>query len=442
MIVLRNFLSIYTGDIMSGILGLLFGVLCIICAIVLLVLKKDTKTVLLGAGIIMCVAALKPIDAFDAFKDNMIQTGLITSVCSVMGFSFVMKITQVDKHLVHALAKVLVKIRPLLIPGVIISTFVVNISLNSASGVTAAVGAIFIPLLISMGVKPAMAASAVILGTWGSMLSPGLDHQSVISKIANVEVIDVIKVHAKTDITVMIIGAIYLTILAKILKEDKGYKVDNTDNEDDNTFKVNPFYAILPLLPVIMLLTFNISSVQQVIPWASRIGVPHAMLIGSILCIFATRTDLQKATNEFFNGMGKGYADIIGIIITASVFVSGMKALGLLDFFINSLKTSTHLVPLAATYGPFFLGVITGSGDSSAIVFNQSVTVHAESFGYEIVNMGSLAALAGALGRAASPIAGATIIAAGIANISPFEIAKRTGPGVFIASIVAMIMLI
>lgn len=442
MIVLRNFLSIYTGDIMSGILGLLFGVLCIICAIVLLVLKKDTKTVLLGAGIIMCVAALKPIDAFDAFKDNMIQTGLITSVCSVMGFSFVMKITQVDKHLVHALAKVLVKIRPLLIPGVIISTFVVNISLNSASGVTAAVGAIFIPLLISMGVKPAMAASAVILGTWGSMLSPGLDHQSVISKIANVEVIDVIKVHAKTDIAVMIIGAIYLTILAKMLKEDKGYKVDNTDNEDDNTFKVNPFYAILPLLPVIMLLTFNISSVQQVIPWASRIGVPHAMLIGSILCIFATRTDLQKATNEFFNGMGKGYADIIGIIITASVFVSGMKALGLLDFFINSLKTSTHLVPLAATYGPFFLGVITGSGDSSAIVFNQSVTVHAESFGYEIVNMGSLAALAGALGRAASPIAGATIIAAGIANISPFEIAKRTGPGVFIASIVAMIMLI
>ena len=56
--------------------------------------------------------------------------------------------------------------------------------------------------------------------------------------------------------------------------------------------------------------------------------------------------------------------------------------------------------------------------------------------------MGSLAALAGALGRAASPIAGATIIAAGIANISPFEIAKRTGPGVFIASIFAMIMLI
>ena len=427
---------------MSGILGLLFGVLCIICAIVLLVLKKDTKTVLLGAGVIMCLAALKPLDAFDAFKNNMIQTGLITSVCSVMGFSFVMKITQVDKHLVHALAKGLVKIRPLLIPGVTISTFIVNVSLNSASGVTAAVGAIFIPLLISMGVKPAMAASSVILGTWGSMLSPGLDHQSIISQIANVEIIDVVKTHAYTDIITMLAAALYLMILAKILKEDKGYVAENGGNAEDNSFKVNPFFAILPLVPVIMLLVFNIELVQKHISWATRIGVPHAMLIGSIICIFATGTKLEKAVNEFFHGMGKGYADIIGIIISAAVFVSGMKALGLIAFFIDALKSATHLVPLAATYGPFLLGVITGSGDSSAIVFNQSVTIHAESFGYEIVNMGSLAALGGALGRAASPIAGATIIAAGIANISPFEIAKRTAPGALIASIIAMIMLL
>lgn len=427
---------------MSGILGLIFGVLCIICAIVLLVLKKDTKTVLLGAGVIMCLAALKPLDAFDAFKDNMIQTGLITSVCSVMGFSFVMKITQVDKHLVHALAKGLVKIRPLLIPGVTISTFIVNVSLNSASGVTAAVGAIFIPLLISMGVKPAMAASSVILGTWGSMLSPGLDHQSIISQIANVEIIDVVKTHAYTDIITMLAAALYLMILAKILKEDKGYVAENENNEENTSFKVNPVFAVLPLVPVIMLLVFNIELVQKHISWATRIGVPHAMLIGSIICIFATGTKLEKAVNEFFHGMGKGYADIIGIIISAAVFVSGMKALGLIAFFIDALKSATHLVPLAATYGPFLLGVITGSGDSSAIVFNQSVTIHAESFGYEIVNMGSLAALGGALGRAASPIAGATIIAAGIANISPFEIAKRTAPGALIASIIAMIMLL
>ena len=56
--------------------------------------------------------------------------------------------------------------------------------------------------------------------------------------------------------------------------------------------------------------------------------------------------------------------------------------------------------------------------------------------------MGSIAALAGAIGRAASPIAWATIVAAGIAKVSPFEIAKRTAPGAVLASIVSMVMLL
>lgn len=326
---------------MEGIAALIFGIISIIITVILLILRKDTKTVLLGAGFIMSLAALKPLEAFDAFQKNMVQTGLIWSICSIMGFSFVMKLTEVDKHLVHALAKILKSFRPALIPDVVISTFLVNVSLNSASGVTAAVGTIFIPLLISMGVHHAMAASAVIFGTW-----------------------------------------------------------------------------------------------------ASKIGIPHAMLLGSMLCIFATKTNLPKATNEFFNGMGKGYADILGIIICAGVFVSGMNALGLIEYFTNTLKSSTHLVSIATAYGPFILGTVTGSGDASAIVFNNAVTIHAKEFGIKTINMGSLAALGGAMGRAASPIAGATIIAAGIAKVSPFEIAKRTAPGAFIACFISMLLLL
>ena len=47
------------------------------------------------------------------------------------------------------------------------------------------------------------------------------------------------------------------------------------------------------------------------------------------------------------------------------------------------------------------------------------------------------AAIAGALGRSASPIAGAAIVCAGIAMVSPVEIAKRTFLGMFI-SVVAI----
>ena len=52
--------------------------------------------------------------------------------------------------------------------------------------------------------------------------------------------------------------------------------------------------------------------------------------------------------------------------------------------------------------------------------------------------MGSMASLAGTLGRTISPIAGATIIAAGIAGVDPMEVCKRNGLGIFIALLVGM----
>ena len=56
--------------------------------------------------------------------------------------------------------------------------------------------------------------------------------------------------------------------------------------------------------------------------------------------------------------------------------------------------------------------------------------------------MGMAAALSGALGRTMSPLAGAAIVCAGLANINPTEIAKRTAPGMIIGVIaVALFML-
>ena len=42
-------------------------------------------------------------------------------------------------------------------------------------------------------------------------------------------------------------------------------------------------------------------------------------------------------------------------------------------------------------------------------------------------------AISGALGRSASPIAGACIVCAGLAMVSPIQIAKRTALGMFLS---------
>jgi len=425
---------------MSGSVAIIFGVLVIFGVIYLLVKRHDTCAVLIGAGLLMAVAAFKPLEAFQAFSKTMITGGLIQSICSVMGFAFVLKITQCDKHLIYSLAKVLSKMRPVLIPGATFITFLINTSLTSAAGTSAAVGTILIPLLISMGVAPAMAASAVMLGTFGSLLSPGFAHPVFIAELANVEVIEVIKNYAVVVVVAVIIGSIALTIIAKLLKEDKGY-VDPDNTVVDLSFKVNPLYAILPIVPIVLLVIFSMSGVRAELPWAKSINVPTAMLFGAILCMVATRTNPAKASKSFFEGMGKGYGDILGIIISAGVFVAGMKSLGVIDASIEALKNTTAIIPFATTYGPFLLAVISGSGDAAAIAFNESVTIHATSFGFEIMDMGSVAAIAGALGRTMSPIAGAAIICATLARVNPLEIAKRNAIGMVIASVFVMIML-
>jgi DcuC family C4-dicarboxylate transporter len=83
-----------------------------------------------------------------------------------------------------------------------------------------------------------------------------------------------------------------------------------------------------------------------------------------------------------------------------------------------------------------------GSGDAASVAFNKAVTIHAEQFGMLPTDMGSLAVIAGALGRSMSPIAGGAIICSAFAGINPMELAKRNALGMFIAATVSMLMLV
>ena len=415
---------------------LIIGALIVVGVIYLLLKRHESRMVLIAAGILMCIIAGKPMAALDAFAKSMTNAGLITSVCSCMGFAWCMKYTGCDKHLVVAIGKVLKKMGFLLIPGATLATFVVNIAIPSAAGCSAAVGVIFIPILMAAGVHPAMAAAAVKSGTYGSMLNPGLVHNGVIAKLAGTQITDVIGNHMMATVAGVIVAAVVLTVIAIVLKENKGY-VPEGSVVDDDSFSVNAIYAIMPLVPVIILLLGS----TKVVP-VLKMGVPQAMIIGAILALAATRKSPVELTKSFFNGMGDAYANIIGIIISVGVFVAGFKALGLIKALIAWMLNSTGIVKIAATFGPFLLALISGSGDAATVAFNEAVTPHAAEFGISTMNMGSIAALGGTLGRTISPIAGATIICAGIAGVDPMEVCKRNALGIVCALLVGMVLLL
>ena len=415
---------------------LIIGALIVVGVIYLLLKRHESRMVLIAAGILMCIIAGKPMAALDAFAKSMTNAGLITSVCSCMGFAWCMKYTGCDKHLVVAIGKVLKKMGFLLIPGATLATFVVNIAIPSAAGCSAAVGVIFIPILMAAGVHPAMAAAAVKSGTYGSMLNPGLVHNGVIAKLAGTQITDVIGNHMMATVAGVIVAAVVLTVIAIVLKENKGYVPEGSVVDEDG-FSVNALYAIMPLVPVIILLLGS----TKVVP-VLKMGVPQAMIIGAILALAATRKSPVELTKSFFNGMGDAYANIIGIIISVGVFVAGLKALGLIKALIAWMLNSTGIVKIAATFGPFLLALISGSGDAATVAFNEAVTPHAAEFGISIMNMGSIAALGGTLGRTISPIAGATIICAGIAGVDPMEVCKRNALGIVCALLVGMVLLL
>ncbi len=411
------------------------GIIVVIVTVYFLIKRYDARLVLLASGIIMACVAGTPMVSLNAFAKEMTNSGLIQAVCSVMGFAMVMKYTECDKHLINLMANGLSKVRPLLIPGVVLATYAVNVALPSAAGTAAAAGAIFVPLMMSAGVHPAMAGAAVKCGTYGSMLNPGLAHNPFVAKIAGVGVMDVIAFHFKANIASLITATILITLFAYYKKEHKGYKAEGFEAEA--SFKVKLLYALMPIFPIVIL----ILGATAIVP-AFKMDVPQAMVIGSLLALLVTRKNPVNLSNAFFDGMGKAYGEILGIIIAAGVFVSGLTAIGLVKAFTDSMLSNPAIVKVCAAVGPFILGLVVGSGDAATFAFNQAITPHAADFGMSVVQMGSMATLGGTLGRTMSPIAGATIIIAGIAGVNPMEIAKRNCLPMVGAMIVGMLFLL
>lgn len=435
----------------------------IVAVVALLIMKKDTKTVLIGVGLVLCVLCLKPLDGLGAFTSYMTKAGLIKAICASMGFAFVMKFTGCDRALVNLLTRPLGNIGFLLIPIVVALTYFINIAIPSAAGCSAAVGATLIPVMMAAGVKPEMAGAAVFAGTFGSVLSPGSAHNVFVADMVKAHnpsytVQDVIGVQFSSAITALIVVLIVMSITAIVCKDyTKGvnYLAQREDgvnsvasnsadgsNLDAQPQKINVLYALMPLVPLVILVIGG-TSLNQVsfLKW-TKMGVAEAMLLGAILTIAVTLTDPQKITKEFFKGMGSAYAEIIGIIIAAGVFVAGLSACGAIDFVIEWLKNEQGYVKFGGTFVPFFMGIVTGSGDAASMAFNTAVTVHADALGFEQDKLGMAVAISGALGRSASPIAGACIVCAGLAMVSPIQIAKRTALGMFLSvCVIAFVIL-
>ena len=407
----------------------------IACAVVIatvyaLIKRYETRLVLLVSGLVMACVSMQPMMAFKQFDKSMTNGSLIIAICSAIGFAAVISFTKCDVHLVRLLTKPLKKMGLFLLPVCMLITSVIATAIPSMAGLSASVAPTMVPILVRAGFRPSMAAASVGACMMPAYFNPGVSHNPFISKLAGMDVMSFIGAHATMTLGLGLASIVLMTIICVIYKDyrPEGFECEFTKNNTaaDDDFKVNVLYALAPLVPVVLLVVVSL--------WVPglKISVATAMLIGAIYALAVTRTNPQDATKKFFDGMGKGYANILGIIIAAGVFAAGLRACGVIDLFVQFLTHANEVAKIGGSFGPFALGVLTGSGDAAAFAFNEAVTPHAPQFGMTVDGLGYLAMMAAGIGRMASPLAGGIILLAGVAMVSPLEIVKRTAPAAFL----------
>lgn len=401
-----------------------FALIVVLITIYALIKRYETRCVLLASGFAMAIFSLKPMIAFQQFDASMTRSSLIIAICSAMGFAATISLTKCDVHLVALLTKPLRRLGVLLLPACMFVTGLCAVAIPSTAGLCAAVGPSMIPILIRSGFKPAIAAAAVVCSTTPALLNPGVAHNVFVSKIANMEVMEFIGRVTSPILLFSLAIIVGLTIVCFIYRDYKKPQHQTSESNelaDNLPKKINPLYALAPLVPVVILLYVSLYTTM-------KMSVATAMLIGTFYALCVTRSNPAEVTKKFFDGMGKGYGNILGIIIAAGVFAAGLKAAGVVDLLVQTLTNANHLARIGGAFGPYLMGVLTGSGDAAAFAFNEAVTPNAPSFGLQIADLGWLAVISGSFGRLSSPLCGGLILVAGIASVNPMEIVKRSAP--------------
>lgn len=418
------------------------AVVITLATIYALVRRYETRLMLLTSGLLMCLIALNPMGALNQFAKQMTNASLIMAICSAMGFAAVCSLTKADHSLVHYLTRPIKGLGLFLIPISTVITFLANIAIPSAAGCAAAVAPTLIPVMLRAGIKPVGAAAAVMAGTIGSLLSPGTSHNVFIANLAHMQIVDFIATHFFWDLIVGALVTVGVFIVCLVMGDHKQTTPVEAAAEakKEQDFQPSPVLAWMPVVPIAILVVGNL--------WwpVIHMGVAQAMLVGAILtvvlAIFINHDSPQELSRRFFQGTGKGYADVMGLIISASVFACGLRECGLVSAMIEAMQQSSEIARWGGSIGPFVLAVLCGSGDAATLAFNEAVTPSAPTFGMQVPQLGALAFLSGALGRTMSPLAAGMIVICGIAQVNPFEVAKRTALPCIIAMLVIALLMV
>lgn len=315
--------------------------------------------------------------------------------------------------------------------GYIIGSMLIAV-IPSAAGLAMLLLVALYPILRSVGVSAA--AAAAVIGTTGGMtVGPASGNGLLAAKVAGIEpIVYFVSYQMKIWIPTLIIVAVAHFFVQKYYdkKNDDIYSGTNELKTLEDERDAPSWYAIFPILPIVLLIIFSKFIVTSV-----KLNTNTALLFVWFLAMVVEiirhknlKTALADA-NHAFKVMGKMFSSIVVLIFCAEFFAHGLKVTGLIDGMITSAETMGLGFYGMTTMMTGVVGAVsflTGSGVGAFAAFAALAGDLSNALGGSTAVFITPMHFASGFFRAMSPVAGVIIAVAGVAGVSPLAIVRRT----------------
>jgi len=432
-----------------------------IAAAVRLVVKGwDVRLVLLSAALVIGAAAGDVAAVVRTFLATFSNEKFVVPICSAMGFAYVLRHTGCDRHLVLLLVRPLRRVGWLLVPGVILVGFLVNIPVISQTSTAVCIGPVVVPLMRAAGYSMPTIGACLLLGAsvGGELLNPGAPELLTVYTANPNHPRSSPQAQAAEYLPPLVFTQLAVSLVVFWLMSRRWERAATdappaapVPASDPGPDRVNVFRALVPLVPLVLLFAagppLHLFEVPQhwVVPadaakqYNSRL-IGLAMIFGVLVAAAAVPSRSRECVRQFFEGAGYGFTHIVSLIVIANCFGQAIEGAGLAKLLGRVIAEAPGLMQPLAALVPLGFAAVSGSGMASTQSLYGFFQGPAEALGLDPVAVGSLVSLGAAAGRTMSPVAAVTLMCATLTGTNPFALAKRVAVPLLVGMVVVVVL--
>lgn len=392
-------------------------------------------------------------DIFLKFKDTIIaqvsSAGIVIMI--LFGYSGYMNAIGANQMAVNFLVKPLMKIKrkSLFVPVVFLIGNLMSLVVPSASSLAIILMSILYTMLASMGIS-SLTAAGVIAMTATIMPTPLGADNVIAANTLGYDVLNYVVWNAKISLPSLLIIAVAQYFWQKYCDKKEGEAAYVSLNEEglskQKEFDVPKFYAILPILPLLLIVGVGIAGmfikgITMDIFVLTFISFFIAVLVETLR--LKSFKKVQDTAVEMFKGMGQGFSQVVMLVVGGSLFTSAIQTLGIIDSIMASVEASSSagiVTTLIFSGATTLFGILSGGGLAMFYAVIELIPGIAEKAGIDGILISLPMQMIANLTRTISPVAAVVMIVASTVGVSPIRILKRTSVPTIIGIISVIVL--